>query len=70
MTSAGARSNFGIKLIAKSAMLWLTAGVFFASVYGSLLATRSSSHPLIIPHSVSAPVSIPVLAMNEETLAD
>jgi hypothetical protein len=55
-----------VKLVAKSAILWLTAGVVFASVFGALLAVRSEPSSLIVPHSVSAPV----IAMSDDLPAE
>jgi hypothetical protein len=66
MASVGARSNSGVKVVAKSAILWLTAGAVFASIYGALLSVRSEPSSLIVPHSVSTPV----IAMSDELPAE
>jgi len=62
-----ARTDSGIKLIAKSAMLWLTVAVVFASIYGALLSTRSESHPLTFPVSTPTPV---VAVIDESSFAN
>jgi|GEM_PF-2045491 len=56
-----AKTGFGLGMIAKSAMLWLTAGLLFASLFGAVLsasADRSS-----VSFSETAPR--PVVAVNE-----
>jgi len=58
-----ARTDSGIKLIAKSAVLWLTVAAVFASIYGALLSTRTESRSLTFP--ASAP--IPVVAVIDES---
>ena len=60
-----AKTGFGLEMIAKSALLWLTAGLVFASLFGALLsasADRSS-----VSFSQTAPD--PVVAVHEAKAA-
>lgn len=61
MASAMARPGAGVRLFAKSAILWLTVGVIFASVYGALLASKPSRASLVLPAAEA------VVAVNTET---
>ncbi|WP_300542553.1 hypothetical protein [Maricaulis sp.] len=36
-----AKADFALRTIAKTALLWLTAGLLFASLFGALLSARS-----------------------------
>jgi hypothetical protein len=54
------RSGTGIRVVAKSAILWLTLGVVLASVYGALLSAQPIHRDLIVP------TAEPVLASSGE----
>jgi hypothetical protein len=56
-----ARTGKGIRVVAKSAILWLTLGVVLASVYGALLSAQPNRHDLIVPSAE------PVMASSGET---
>lgn len=60
-----AKAAFGLQTIAKSALLWLTAGLLFASLFGALLSV-SASRPSV---SFAEPAPQPVLAVNETKTA-
>jgi hypothetical protein len=61
-----AKSRSGVKLLTKTAVLWLTVGVVLASIYGALLSVQPETRPLILPETTAAPV----VAVNEETIID
>ena len=56
-----ARANSSAGTVAKSALLWLTLGAVFASVFGALISTQSEAPSLMAPDT-----SRPVLAVNED----
>ena len=48
-----AKADFALRVVAKSALLWLTAAVLFASVFGALFSARPSGPTLLIADSGS-----------------
>jgi hypothetical protein len=51
-----AKAEFALQTIAKSALLWLTAGVLFASVFGALLSATASRPSIRFAESSPEPV--------------
>lgn len=56
-----ARTVFEMKTLAKTALLWLTAGVLFASLFGALLSARPDRPSL----SIVRPAPDAMLASHE-----
>ncbi len=46
-----AKADFALRVVAKSALLWLTALILFASVFGALFSARPSGPSLSIADS-------------------
>ncbi|MAK64684.1 MAG: hypothetical protein CMF75_08105 [Maricaulis sp.] len=46
-----AKADFALRVVAKSALLWLTAALLFASVFGALFSARPSGPSLLIAES-------------------
>lgn len=44
------KARFGLGMVAKSAMIWLTAGLLFASLFGAVLSASSNSQSRISFH--------------------
>lgn len=60
-----AKASFGLDTIAKSALIWLTAGVLFASMFGMLLSAGADRPSISFPD----PAPDPVLAINDTKTA-
>lgn len=62
-----AKADFALRVVAKSALLWLTAGILFVSVFGALLSARPSGPSLVIADT--AEQADTVMASSETELA-
>ncbi|WP_203291017.1 hypothetical protein [Maricaulis parjimensis] len=63
-----AKADFALRVVAKSALLWLTAAILFASVFGALFSARPSGPSLIIADTVLEDDA--VMASNEVEAAN
>ncbi|MBO6763509.1 hypothetical protein [Maricaulis sp.] len=59
------KADYGLGTIAKSGLIWLTAGLVFASVFGALLSA-SSDRPAV---SFREAAPQPVMAIHEAKAA-
>lgn len=60
-----AKAEFALRTIAKSALIWLTAALLFASLFGALLSARPNRLSL----SIAEPGVETVLATDESDIA-
>ena len=63
-----AKADFALRVVAKSALLWLTAGILFVSVFGLLFSARPSGPSLVIADT--AEQSDTVVAASDTEIAN